>query len=221
MAELSGAQTDLSTLVESPADEAAAGQYGVRLLTESKIRDRVREAVQRAGAGDRIDVAVFYLSHRGLIEDLAAAAGRGAQVRLLLDANKDAFGRQKNGVPNRQAAMELVRRGSGNIAVRWALTHGEQFHSKMIQVTTGETAVLIGGSCNFTRRNFDDLNLEANLMVTGPASGAVFTEAEAWFQRLWQNEGAEFSGELSLYADDSLPKVLLYRLMEATGLSTF
>lgn len=221
VAELSGAQADLAALAEPPADEATAGQYGVRLLTESKIRDRVREAVQRAGAGDRIDVAVFYLSHRGLIEDLAAAAGRGAQVRLLLDANKDAFGRQKNGVPNRQAAMELVRRGHGNIAVRWALTHGEQFHSKMIQVTTGETAVLIGGSCNFTRRNFDDLNLEANLMVTGPSSGAVFTEAEAWFQRLWQNEGAEFSGELSLYADDSLPKVLLYRLMEATGLSTF
>ncbi len=221
VAALSGAPVDLTALAEQPASEAGTGQYGVRLLTESKIRDRIREAVQKAGAGDTVDAAVFYLSHRGLIDDLAAAAGRGAQVRLLLDANKDAFGREKNGIPNRQAAAELVRRGGGNITVRWVLTHGEQFHSKMIRVNTGETAVLIGGSCNFTRRNFDDLNLEANLMVTGPSSGAVFTEAEAWFQRLWHNEGARFSGELSLYADDSLPKVLLYRLMEATGLSTF
>lgn len=221
VAALSGAQTDLMQLAGAAAGENASGQYGVRLLTEGRIRDRIREAVQTAGSGDRIDIAVFYLSHRGLIDDLVAAAGRGAQVRLLLDANKDAFGREKNGIPNRQTAAELVRRGDGNITARWVLTHGEQFHSKLIQVSGPKVSTVIGGSCNFTRRNFDNLNLEADLMITGPSDAPLFQAIDDWYGTLWDNRSGTYSAELSEYRDDSTVKVWLYRLMEATGLSTF
>ncbi len=71
-------------------------------------------------------------------------------VRVLLDPNKDAFGRQKNGIPNRQVASELHAAG---IPIRWCDTHGEQNHSKMIVKYNDQQAELIVGSANFTARN--------------------------------------------------------------------
>ncbi len=59
---------------------------------------------------------MFYLSERQIIKALIAAQQRGVQVRVLLDPNKDAFGREKNGIPNRQVAAELTCcRGEGTL----------------------------------------------------------------------------------------------------------
>ena len=46
---------------------------------------------------------------------------RGATLRVILDPNRDAFGREKNGIPNRQAAWDLHEAG---IPVRWCATEG-------------------------------------------------------------------------------------------------
>lgn len=216
----SGSKTDI-TAFSATEKAAASGAYRVRLLTESRILAQMRETIRQTGPGDRIAIGVFYLSHRGFIGDLSDAANRGVKIRMVLDANKDAFGRQKNGIPNRQAAQELIRKGSGNIEIRWYLTQGEQFHSKLMKVDTPDKSILYGGSCNFTRRNFEDLNLEANLMVSGPSDSPVFTEVDAWFNRIWFNEDGIYTGGSELYADTSLFRIGLYRLMESTGLGTF
>ena len=50
---------------------------------------------------------MFYLSERQIVKALITAKERGVNVRVLLDPNKDAFGREKNGIPNRQVASEL------------------------------------------------------------------------------------------------------------------
>ena len=70
---------------------------------------------------------MFYLSARRLIRALLAAAERGATLRLLLDPNREAFGYPKPGLPNRPVAAELTRKSAGNLTVRWAHTHQEQF----------------------------------------------------------------------------------------------
>ncbi len=98
----------------------------VQLLTEGAIRDALIAAIAASGAGDRLDVAVFYLAHRGVIEALEQARARGAKVRVLLDPNRDAFGLEKGGIPNRPVAHELH---SAGIEVRWCITRGEQCHS--------------------------------------------------------------------------------------------
>ena len=67
-----------------------------------------------------------------MIQALIAAAKRGVAVRVILDPNKDAFGRTKNGIPNRSVATELAAASDGAIKVRWFRTHGEQFHSKLV-----------------------------------------------------------------------------------------
>ena len=46
----------------------------------------------------------------------------------------------------------------------------------------------------------------------------------AWFDSLWTNQGPpelEYTAEFGTYADPSQGSYWLYRLMEATGLSTF
>ncbi len=219
--DFSGSKTDITSLAPTVAPASKNATYSVRLLTESRIMAQMLEAVKAANSGDRIDIGVFYLSHRPLIHALVEAAERDVKIRIILDANKDAFGREKNGIPNRQTAQELVKKGRGNIQVRWYLTQGEQFHSKLIKVDTEVMSTVIGGSSNFTRRNFEDLNLEANLMVTGPKDAPVFKDVDSWFERIWSNKDGTYTGDLETFADRSLIKVMIYRIMEATGLSTF
>ena len=192
----------------------------VQVLTESKIRDAVLDLLARAGPGDRIDLAMFYLSHRDIVRALQRAGSRGAVVRALLDPNKDAFGRVKNGIPNRSVAAELTR---GGVEVRWCDTHGEQCHDKLILARFADgDAELIAGSANFTRRNLDDLNLETDVRVIATADSAFMRRATGYFERRWSEPaGRNFSVPYSAYADDGLLRYWRYRLMEATGLSTF
>jgi len=210
------------TALAAGDDYATTGSSdaSIRVLTESAIRDQVIDSLKHVNTGDRVDLAMFYLSHRGIIEALIEAHHRGARLRVLLDPNEDAFGKKKNGIPNRQVAAELHDAG---IPIRWCDTHGEQCHSKMllIQRQMHGTELLLG-SANFTRRNLDDLNLETNVLLSGDPQMSAFTDAQIYFDRYWNNPpGQSFSQPYAYYADEGRLRYWRYRLMEATGLSTF
>ena len=191
----------------------------VQVLTEQAIYDAVLKMLASAKANDQIDLAMFYLSERKIIKGLIAAKERGANVRVLLDPNKDAFGRQKNGIPNRQVASELHDAG---VDVRWCNTQGEQCHSKMIVKRNAQSAELILGSANFTARNLKNYNLETDLRVIGIPKQQVFIDAEQHFNTAWSNlNGRNISVDYSKYADESKFKYGVYRFMEWSGLSTF
>lgn len=202
-------------------ESALRADTEVQVLTEDKIKDKILEMIKGTEEGDRIDLGMFYLSHREIIKQLILAADRGVEIRIILDANKDAFGFEKSGIPNRQAAAELVKKSDNKVQVRWYLTHGEQFHTKVIAAYKKEEVILIGGSANFTRRNIDNYNLEADVMVTIKKEDPLAEEFQAYFDRLWENREGTYTVEFSEYADDSLWKVLIYRIQEKTGLSTF
>ena len=193
----------------------------VQLVTEGKILRALLEDLASAGDGDRVDVAMFYLSERQVVEALLDAQARGAEVRLILDPNKDAFGRQKGGVPNRQVARELVARSAGRIQVRWYDTRGEQFHTKLVVVNQGESMTVMGGSANLTRRNIDNYNLEADLRFRVPADSPMALAVSEYFERLFTNEGGEFTLPVEAYWHQGLMKRILYRFQELTGFSSF
>lgn len=193
----------------------------VQVLTEDEIKDKILENIEETQQGDKIDLGMFYLAHRGIIEQLIRAADRGVEIRVILDPNKDAFGFEKNGIPNRQVAAELLEKTDNKIEVRWYLTHGEQFHTKVIVIHKDNEAILIGGSANFTRRNLDNYNLETDLMVTVKDNDLLAKEFRAYFDRIWENKEGLYTTDFSEYSDDSRWKVLIYRLQEQTGLSTF
>lgn len=199
---------------------SSAAAPTVQVLTESRIRDAVLQMLDDAAAGDRIDLAVFYLSHRGVVRALLDAHARGARLRVLLDPNEDAFGRKKNGIPNRQVALELHRAG---VPVRWCDTRGEQCHAKLLLLRTAEgEARLLAGSANFTRRNLDDYNLETSVLVRARTTDPVVESTVHWFEQSWHNRhGRQLSVPYAAYADTSRLRYWRYRFMEATGLSSF
>jgi hypothetical protein len=209
-----------AAITASPIPEATRAA----VVTEGAIRTQLLQRLDAAGPAEHIDIAMFYLSDRGVIDSLVDAAARGARVRLILDPNKDAFGFEKSGLPNRPVANELRRRSHGAIQIRWFLTHGEQFHSKITSISDGRRLWTLLGSANYTRRNLEDFNLEANVMVEAPLTGAYGQSVSAWFDSLWNNRAASpatYTGEAALYEDDSSLRYWLYRLMEHSGLSTF
>jgi HKD family nuclease len=210
--------------VAAPVGVPPEATARVQVLTEGEIGAAIVRNFAGARVGDSIDIAMFYLSERSVIQALLDAAKRGVAVRVLLDPNKDAFGRAKNGIPNRSVATELAGASDGAIKVRWFRTHGEQFHSKLVAMRTATEFWFTLGSANLTRRNLEDFNLEANIAASVPLNAEIATQISAWFDSLWTNHGPpelEYTAEFGTYADPSQSTYWLYRLMEATGLSTF
>lgn len=205
---------------ETVTEESRFGE--ISILTESAIRDRILNMISDAKKGDHLDLAVFYLSHRTTIEALLNAVSRGVKIRVLLDANNEAFGHQKSGIPNRQAAMELHHAG---VPVRWCNTLGEQCHSKLLMLRPARGAPqLLLGSANFTRRNLDDLNLETSVWLSVPQESAIVQKAVAFFDQQWRHgpdQDPVMSQPYDTWADESRFRYWRYRIMEFTGLSTF
>jgi phosphatidylserine/phosphatidylglycerophosphate/cardiolipin synthase-like enzyme len=204
---------------EIDSDESALSST-LQVVTEGAIEQVLLETIAKAQSGDSLDLAVFYLSDRDIVEALKDALQRDVDLRVLLDPNKDAFGRTKNGIPNRQTAHELVDAGA---KVRWCDTHGEQCHSKLLLAQYGDaTSRLILGSANYTRRNLDNLNLETSVVLEGQNQLPAFRQVAGWFELRWSNaQNLQFSLQYSAYADEGLWHRLRYRVMEASGISTF
>ncbi|HXR52596.1 MAG TPA: phospholipase D-like domain-containing protein [Steroidobacteraceae bacterium] len=207
----------------NPAPEASGSDTTATILTEGAIRTALLEALAATGSDDAIDIAQFYFSDRQVITALLEAARRGASVRVVLDPNKDAFGFEKSGIPNREVGSELIAASDGAIHLRWYRTHGEQFHSKLAAIRRGDRLWLLLGSANFTRRNLGDYNLEADVAIDAPANSELAADVATWFEALWSNRpGAqEFTADAELYAEPSQARYWLYRFQEASGLSTF
>lgn len=219
---ISEIQTILDRLPEGGAAEA--GEAAVAYRSEKAIRDEMIRQFAQAGAGTRIDIALFYFSDRLVVESLIAAVDRGAKARVLLDANRDAFGRKKNGIPNRIVAAELMDlSGEQDISVRWAATNGEQFHSKVLRISGPGQEILFLGSANWTRRNLGNLNLESNLLLVNVSkANSAF---DHYFDSIWENRrGMEESLPYSDWEETGWSlrwKRWLYRFQEWSGASTF
>ncbi|MFB4162085.1 phospholipase D family protein [Geomicrobium sp. JSM 1781026] len=221
VAEMSGsgeAFTGLETNVDY-MEQIDGGLQG-KVVTEGAIKEEILKSIDEANDGTEIWLGLFYLSDRDVIERLKAAADRQASIRLILDANGEAFGHEKNGVPNRPVAYELEQHSS-NIEVRWYNTLGEQYHTKMLYMTDGSTAIVNGGSANFTRRNLDDLNLETNLLFAASAEEPFMQSVDDYFNKLWESEQADYTNDFSEYEEGQTWKYWLYRIQERTGLSAF
>ena len=196
-----------------------SGELNVQLITESKIRDAVIDSIFKTKSGDAIYLSMFYLSDKKIVREIGRAAKKGVNVKVILDPNKDAFGREKNGIPNRVVANDLINAGA---ELRWCHTHGEQCHGKMILLKNRDEATLIIGSANFTRRNLKDFNLETNVMVSGTRNTPALKDADLYFNRIWNNEqGKIYTVDEDMYLENSFIKRSMYNIMEITGLSSF
>ncbi len=224
VARFSGWQGHVLASSRGSAPSDAANTVQLSFLTEQSIREHLIDAIDSTRNGDAVRIATFYLADRKVIAALLQAARRNVSVQLVLDPNRDAFGRQKDGVPNRPVAHELVNESDGRIQVRWYRTHGEQFHTKLALITRGNRLIASIGSANLTRRNLGNFNLEANIAIDADAKSPLALQMLSYFDRLWANQGppgTEFTADYGAYRDTDASKYWRYRIMEATGLSTF
>nr|WP_154309637.1 phospholipase D family protein [Metabacillus lacus] len=199
------------------------GDLELQLLTEGKILQSLLETIRNASSESEIWIGMFYLADQEVITELLNASDRGADIRLVLDPNENAFGQQKIGMPNRPVASELIENSEGNIDIRWYNTEFEQYHTKMMYIRDGADAVVISGSANFTRRNLDDLNLENNIKLEGPAEAKPFQDVQSYFERIWNNEDGIFTLPLETYKEEQIApfKRTLYALQRFFRFTTY
>ncbi|MFP8641426.1 phospholipase D family protein [Priestia aryabhattai] len=202
--------------------EKEKGDLYFQLLTEGKIYKHVLSDLLHAKQGDDVWLGMFYLGDRDVIKALLKASEQGANVRLILDPNENAFGRKKFGLPNRPVAAELVKKSKGNIKIRWYHTGIEQYHCKTLLIQNKRNATIIAGAANFTKRNLADLNLETDIKVSGPPNEKVMTELNAYFDRLWTNKGHTYTLPYKKYENKMTRlETLIYRIQEALSLTTY
>ena len=105
--------------------------------------------------------------------------------------------------------------------MRWADTHGEQFHCKLAVLRRQRTVDAVLGSANFTRRNLDDYNLEASVWVQAPRGSILDLELKRFVDRMWTNDGGTFTVPYREFRDTSRVRRFVAWFQESTGLGTF
>jgi hypothetical protein len=204
------------SLVNTPATDPAR----MRVDSESYIDDTLISLIGATGRRDSIDIAALYLSERDLVRALLDAARRGASVRILLDPNKDGYGYEHTGLPNRVVASELVAGSDGAVRVRWYRTHGEQFSPGFVMIRGASHTWLGVGTSQLSRCDLEDFNLAADFIVELPPTATAGVDAMTWFDTLWFNRaagGVEYTSDADAYADASQLRYWQYRVMESAG----
>lgn len=177
--------------VDIQSEPEADRNVGVQFVSEVKVRDSIIKMLEGVEADDQVRIQMFYFSSFPVLQALMDAAERtNKPIRLLLDPNKDAFNTIKDGSPNRQVAaylMEMKKKYNLNLDIKWFSTHGEQNHAKIISVTNERTGKYLvnTGSTNWTRKNLDGINMEANLLVIG--SERLNQKFDSVFDMFWEN----------------------------------
>ncbi|MEJ8306916.1 phospholipase D family protein [Saccharibacillus sacchari] len=204
-------------------EEDANAPYAVQYLTEGKVHQHVLAEIDKASEGDTVWMGMFYLADYDVMQSLIDASDRGAEIRLVLDPNENAFGRDKIGIPNRPVAAELHEESPEGIQIRWYNTTKEQYHTKMLFIDRAEgQSSILAGSTNFTPRNLKDYNLENELFVEAPTDSELTGNVRDYFERIWNNDGAEYTLDLDEHLEATTwIKDVLYRIQMRLGFTTF
>ncbi|MFO0632846.1 MAG: phospholipase D-like domain-containing protein [Nannocystaceae bacterium] len=131
---------------------------------DDPIRDGVRPLLKHAR--ERIDIAVFFLTHKHIVEDLITAHERGVKVRVVIDAT---------GARNEYSKHELLRAAGIPVKVEnW----GGKMHMKSAAI---DGKVVIAGSMNWTSSG--EYNNDENTLLL--RSDELATQYHAFFETMW------------------------------------
>ena len=151
---------DLALAGEPAVIPPPAADRGIQVLV-THPGDGIRAAALAAiaAAHDSIDIEMFVLSDRLVIDALVAAAHRGAQVRVLLDPTQ----------PQNADALTVLR-GAGARVRFYAQAGDELLHAKL-GIFDRDTVLF--GSCNWSRSGFTR-NHELDLLIRDRSLARVF-----------------------------------------------
>ncbi|TMG34430.1 MAG: phosphatidylserine/phosphatidylglycerophosphate/cardiolipin synthase family protein [Chloroflexi bacterium] len=151
--ELAGNPTPVASTVADPLIQVLVTRPG----------DAIRGAAVSAidSAQRTIDIEMFVLSDRIVIDALLAAARRGVQVRVLLEPTQ----------PQNLAALAELR-SAGARAQLFKPARGELLHAKLAII---DAVAVLFGSCNWSRSGFTR-NHELDLLIRDATVARVFLD---------------------------------------------
>lgn len=192
-----------------------------RVITEKEIYNTLAKNISQAEKGDKVWIGIFYISDFDILESLGKASEKGVEVNIVADVNKDAFGLEKNGSPNRPALSELKEKYP-RLNIKWYVTDGEQFHTKIAYFDyKDQDPIGVLGSANFTRRNLKDFNLETDVELIMQKDSALHQEIDQYFNRIWANNTGNYTVEMEEFKEDSTVLRTLWKIQEQLGLCTW
>lgn len=178
------------------------GNYQAQYVTEKKIQDALLKDIEKAEDGDLIRLGMFYLAQPAVIDALEKAAKRGVDVRIILDPNKNAFGTEKTGMPNRPVVNEIMENTGNKVQVRWYNAVVGQYHTKTTMIKTAENTFIYGGSANYTERTLDNYNIESDIRIIAPNDSELANKVSDYFDKLWENDDAMYTLDVEEFQDD-------------------
>jgi phosphatidylserine/phosphatidylglycerophosphate/cardiolipin synthase-like enzyme len=151
---------DLALAGQPAVIPSPSGDRVVQVLT-TRPGEGIRAAALAAiaAAQHTIDIEMFVLSDRLVVEALVAAAGRGVHLRVLLDPTQS------------QNAATLAQLQAVGAAVRFYLQAGDELLHAKLGIFDGATVLF--GSCNWSRSGFTR-NHELDLLVRDSTLAAIF-----------------------------------------------
>lgn len=197
------------------------GPLHASLIEVNHINERLISLIQSMRQNDQLDIAARFVSDRAIIAALKDAANRNVHIRMILDPNEDLFGYRLYGMPNRPAAKELVGQTSNGILVRWCDSRLLPCESRLILGKTASSTFLITGGADLTRRDTKGYNIESEILIESQTEFTAAKDAEKYFNKLWANDGGSYTVDYQMFADKTLWRSSVYRMMERTGISLY
>ena len=189
----------------------------LQYFTNDVTAKDISQELKNAQFGEKVIIAQFFLSDRGIINDIRKAAKRGVKFEIILNNSTAGF-------PNKAAAGELMkyaRKHNYDINVKFYNKGEEMYHVKMLSILKKDYLITYGGSTNFTRRNMRNFNLENELKIISAYDQKISKDILDYYDRLWTNRDGEFTLPYDEHKNEKLMNDLLFRFMEINGFGIF
>ena len=186
----------------------------LQYFTEGATAKDISQELKNTVFGDKVIIAQFFLSDRGIINDIRKAAKRGIKFEIILN-NSNA------GLPNKAAAGELMkyaRKHGYDIQVKFYNKGEEMYHVKMLSILKKDNLITYGGSTNFTRRNMRDYNLENEIKIISSYDQQISKSLLDYYDRLWTNRDGNFTLPYDDHKNEKISNNLLFRFLEMNGI---
>ncbi|AYV66415.1 phospholipase [Niallia circulans] len=196
----------------------------IQLLTEGKIGKHILQEIKNTQKSEVIWIGMLYLADQKVIKEIKAAAKRDVKIYIILDPNQNAFGNKKTGLPNIPVVAELRKaKAANNIHIKWYNAGKEQFHPKLLYIERlkARESTIISGSANLTQRNLYDFNLETDIKIIARQKEKIMRDTKRYFQKLWENEQADFTKEVDRQKNFPIFRYIIYRLQRMLGFTTY